>query len=169
MPITSCGAHEGPSAHAPRAEGLTIVLYDRFLPQANVLALDNARADPQGRTRREGLCINLLCTACGMTTTHQGQPDAVSVTGRWRERIMGPVFAFAGGSIIFIVVIIAFFFAVVYGFYTYKGSAINAHPADGLDGAPGAEAPSDPAGKSQIPDDPDRPDNEGSIPTHGTR
>ena len=71
----------------------------------------------------------------------------------------------SAGSTIFIVIIIA----TVFGFYTYKGSAINAHPSDGLDGAPGAEAPSDPAANSQIPDDPDQPDNDGSIATHGTR
>jgi len=82
---------------------------------------------------------------------------------------MNPVFAFAGGSFIFLAVIVAFFFVLVYSYYTYKGSAINAHPSDGLDGAPGAEAPSDPAGKSQIPDDHDRPGNDGSIATHGTR
>lgn len=82
---------------------------------------------------------------------------------------MSPPFAFAGGSGIFLVVIIALFLAVVYGFYTYKGSAINAHPSDGLDGAPGSEAPNHPAGQGQIPDDPSSPDNGGSIPTHGTK
>ncbi|MBV9197314.1 MAG: hypothetical protein JO168_24530 [Solirubrobacterales bacterium] len=79
------------------------------------------------------------------------------------------LFAVAGGSFIFIGVIIVFLLAVVYGFYTYKGSAINPHPNDGLDGAPGAQAPSDPAGQGQIPEDPEHPDNKGSIPTHGTR
>ena len=66
-------------------------------------------------------------------------------------------------------IIIVIIIATAFGFYTYKGSAINAHPSDGLDGAPGAEAPSDPAGSSRVPDDPDQPGNDGSVPTHGTR
>jgi hypothetical protein len=50
------------------------------------------------------------------------------------------IFAFAGGSFIFIGVTIAFSFAVVYGFYNVRGSGSKNHPNDGLYGAPGAAA-----------------------------
>ncbi len=50
---------------------------------------------------------------------------------------MNLIFAAGGGSVILIVIIIA----MAFGFYTYKGSAINAHPSDGLDGAPGERHP----------------------------
>ncbi len=52
-----------------------------------------------------------------------------------------PIAALAGGSLIFVVVIVAILFAVVFGFYTYRGSAITPHPSDGKDGAPGAAGP----------------------------
>lgn len=48
-----------------------------------------------------------------------------------------PIFALAGGSLIFAGFLVVFFFAIVFGYYTYKGSAINAHPHDGSDQAPG--------------------------------
>ncbi len=83
---------------------------------------------------------------------------------------MAPAFAVAGDTAIFIVILVLIIIAVAFGFYTYRGSAINAHPSDGLDGAPGSEAPSDPAGQGQIPEGPDQSGNEQSIPpTHGTR
>jgi hypothetical protein len=50
--------------------------------------------------------------------------------------------AFAGGSFIFLAVIIVFFLAVVYGFFTRRGSGINQRPTDGRGGAPGAEGSS---------------------------
>jgi hypothetical protein len=56
------------------------------------------------------------------------------------------ILALAGGSFTFLGVVIVLFFAVVYGFFTFSGSAINAHPSNGLDGAPGAAGPSDAAG-----------------------
>lgn len=49
-----------------------------------------------------------------------------------------PIAALAGGGLIFIVVIGALLFAVVFGYYTYRGSAINPHLSDGMDGAPGS-------------------------------
>jgi hypothetical protein len=56
------------------------------------------------------------------------------------------ILALAGGSFTFLGVVIVLFFAVVYGFFTISGSAINAHPSNGLDGAPGSAGPSDAAG-----------------------
>lgn len=81
-----------------------------------------------------------------------------------------PVFALAGGSFIFLAVIIAIFFAVVYGFYTYRGSAINPHPSDGLDGAPGSAGPSQASGNGRTSEDNDENiDVGGGFATHGTR
>lgn len=66
--------------------------------------------------------------------------------------------------------IVAIFFAVVYGFYTYRGSAINAHPSDGLDGAPGSEGPSQASGKGRTSEQNDESiDVGGGFATHGTR
>lgn len=42
-----------------------------------------------------------------------------------------PPLALAGGSWIFLVFIVVFFFAMVYGFYTRKGSGIDQHPIGG--------------------------------------
>jgi len=56
------------------------------------------------------------------------------------------VLAFAGGSFTFLAVIVVLFFAVVYGFFTVSGSAINQHPSDGLDGAPGSAGPCEASG-----------------------
>jgi len=83
---------------------------------------------------------------------------------------MTPIFAFGGGSLIFLGVIIAILLAAVYGFYTYRGSAINAHPSDDSDDAPGAEGPSDPAGSGRTSEDnPDEFSAGGGFSTHGTR
>lgn len=69
--------------------------------------------------------------------------------------------ALAGGSFIFVAILILIFAGVVYGFYTRQGSGIDEHPSDGLDGAPGAEGPSEVSGQDQ---------GEGSaLDTHGTR
>ncbi len=81
-----------------------------------------------------------------------------------------PIAALAGSSLIFIVVIIAILFAVIFGFYTYKGSAINAHPSDGLDGAPGSDEPSDAAGKGRVHEEhPDEFRAGGGFSSHGTK
>lgn len=80
------------------------------------------------------------------------------------------VYAFAGGSFIFLGVIILLFFAVVFGYYTYKGSAINPHPSDGRDGAPGSAGPSQASGKGRTSDDnDDELSAGGGFSTHGTR
>jgi hypothetical protein len=80
------------------------------------------------------------------------------------------IFALAGGGFILIGVIVLILFAVVFGFYTYRGSAINAHPDDGLDGAPGSAGPSDPAGKGRTSEDSDDEfSSGGGFSTHGTK
>lgn len=50
--------------------------------------------------------------------------------------------AFAGGSLIFLAFLIVFFFAIVFGFFTRRGSGINQRPSDGRGQAPGAEGSS---------------------------
>ncbi len=81
-----------------------------------------------------------------------------------------PIAAVASGILIFIVVIIALFLAVGYGYYTYRGSGINAHPSDGLDGAPGSAEPSQASGKGRVHEDNDGEFNAGGgFSTHGTR
>jgi len=79
------------------------------------------------------------------------------------------VLALAGGSFIILGVMIVFFFAIVYGFYTIKGSTINAHPSDGLDGAPGSEGPSEGSGKGRSSGEvsPDHSVGD-TFSTHGT-
>lgn len=52
------------------------------------------------------------------------------------------VFAAAGGSLIFLAVIVALFFAIAFGYYTRKGSGIDQHPTDGRGGSPGADGES---------------------------
>lgn len=69
--------------------------------------------------------------------------------------------ALAGGSLIFLGFIVLFFFALVYGFYTRKGSGINQRPSDGRGEAPGAE------GASSITTT-EGDGDERTIGTHGT-
>ena len=80
------------------------------------------------------------------------------------------VYALAGGSLILIGAIVLLFFAVVYGYYTLMGSAINAHASDGLDGAPGSAGPSQASGKGRTSEDaPDEFSAGGGFSTHGTK
>lgn len=80
------------------------------------------------------------------------------------------VFALAGGSFIFIGVIVLIFFAVVYGYYTVRGSAIDLHPNDGLDGAPGSAGPGEASGKGRSSEDHGGGISAGGdFSTHGTR
>jgi hypothetical protein len=51
--------------------------------------------------------------------------------------------ALAGGSLIFAGVIVVIFLAVVFGYYTRRGSAINQHPYADLDHNSGRETPSE--------------------------
>lgn len=75
-----------------------------------------------------------------------------------------------GGSFVFLGVMVAMFFGVVYGFYTYSGSTINPHPSGGLDGAPGASDPSQASGRGRTSEDhPDEFSVGGGFSTHGTR
>ena len=79
-----------------------------------------------------------------------------------------PILAVAGGSFIFLGVAVLLFFAIVFGYYTYRGSAINPHPHDGSDGAPGAAGPSDASGKGRVPEEhPDELSAGGGFSSHG--
>ncbi|MDQ6730295.1 MAG: hypothetical protein M3022_08330 [Actinomycetota bacterium] len=81
-----------------------------------------------------------------------------------------PIAALAGGSLIFIVVRIAILFAVIFGFYTYRGSAIDPHPSDGMDGAQGSDEPSSAAGKGRVHEEhPDEFSAGGGFSSHGTK
>lgn len=80
------------------------------------------------------------------------------------------ILALAGGSFIFLGVLVVLFFVIVFGYYTYRGSAINPHPHDGSDEAPGAAAPSQPSGQGRVPEEhPDEPSAGGGFSSHGTR
>ena len=80
-----------------------------------------------------------------------------------------PLAAVAAGTFIIIAVIVAIVLAVAFGYYTRSGSAINAHPNDGLDGAPGATDPSEFSGKGRTGEDPDDPSSPGGgLSSHGT-
>lgn len=79
------------------------------------------------------------------------------------------VVALAGGSFIFLAVIIVIFFAVVFGFFTISGSGIDKHPNDGLDGAPGSAGPSEASGMGRSPGNTSKDHNVGdTFSTHGT-
>ena len=72
----------------------------------------------------------------------------------------------AAGTGYFLAFVVVMFFAVVFGLYTRRGSAIDQHPDDGLDGAPGAKTPDGVAGSS-LTDEPE-PDRD-MFSEHGTR
>ncbi len=77
--------------------------------------------------------------------------------------------ALAGGSFIFLGFVVILFFAVVYGFYTIKGSAIDKHPNDGLGGSPGSEGPSEASGKGRSSGNTSEGNSVGdTFSTHGT-
>lgn len=74
---------------------------------------------------------------------------------------MAPPIGLAGGSWIFLVVILLILVGVIYGFYTRKGSGIDQHPHNAESQAPGAKGSSEISGKDE---------GEGSaFDTHGTR
>lgn len=81
------------------------------------------------------------------------------------------VFALLGGSFIVLAVAVVLFFAVVYGFFTIRGSGIGKHPNDGRDGAPGSEGPSEASGTGRTPGTPgDETHGPGdAFSEHGTR
>jgi hypothetical protein len=54
-----------------------------------------------------------------------------------------PVFALAGGSWIFVIFLVVFFFVIVYGYFTRIGSGIDETPYADLDGSSGPERPSE--------------------------
>ena len=79
------------------------------------------------------------------------------------------VVALAGGSFIFLGVVIVGLFAVVYGYFTITGSGIDEHPNDGRDGAPGAAGPSQASGMGRSSGDTSDGHGAGdTFSTHGT-
>ncbi len=78
-----------------------------------------------------------------------------------------PIYALAGGSLIFVGFWVVVVLVVAFSYYTYRGSGINAHPNDGSDGAPGAAEPSDAARPGRTPEAHEEVD--AGISTHGTR
>ena len=69
--------------------------------------------------------------------------------------------AAVGGSTIIVGFAVVMTIILAYTYYSIRGSAIAAHPNDGLDGSPGSEAPSD-AAKGRGADD------DGTFSSHGT-
>jgi hypothetical protein len=57
--------------------------------------------------------------------------------------------ALAGGSWIFLLVILLILAGVIYAFYTRAGSGIDEHPLDAREQAAGAEGPSEISGKDE--------------------
>ena len=83
---------------------------------------------------------------------------------------MTPVYAVTGWAFIVGAVFVAIVLAVAFSYYTYRGSAINAHPNDGLDGAPGSDEPSQASGKGRgRGEESDEPGTGGGFSTRGTR
>lgn len=79
------------------------------------------------------------------------------------------VIGLAGGSLIFLIVVVAIVFVLAFTYYSRRGNrGINAHPYGGAD-APGATEPSDSTGPGRIPEDHDHVDDRGRIPTYGTK
>ncbi len=75
---------------------------------------------------------------------------------------LAPPIALAGGSLIFLAVIVVLFFAFAYGFYSRRGSGIDQHPIGaGKAGRPGVGT--DPSRISSREDD-----TEGDINSFGT-
>jgi hypothetical protein len=74
------------------------------------------------------------------------------------------------GNVIMLIVGVLLFAGIVIGFYTYRGSAIHAHPAKSGNAPPGAREPSARGGKGRTPDDPYEDDAEtGAFESHGKR
>ncbi len=79
------------------------------------------------------------------------------------------VIGLAGGSLIFLIVVVAIVIVLAFTYYTRRGNrGIDAHPYDGSD-APGAAEPSDATGPGRIPEDHDHLGDQGRIPTYGTK
>ena len=79
------------------------------------------------------------------------------------------VVALAGGSFIFLGVVIVGLMGVIYGYFTITGSGIDQHPNDGSDGAPGAGGPSEASGMGRSTGDTSEGHGAGdTFSTHGT-
>ena len=82
-----------------------------------------------------------------------GRGAAMPATrGRWEsERMSASVMpiALAGGSFIFLGVLIVGMFGFIYGFYTRAGSGIDSHPTDSRGESPGAVGKTEASGQDQ--------------------
>jgi hypothetical protein len=54
--------------------------------------------------------------------------------------------ALAGGSFVFLAVILLLLVGLIYGFFTRSGSGIDSHPTDSRGGSPGAVGPTEASG-----------------------
>jgi hypothetical protein len=92
-----------------------------------------------------------------------------ATAGSWYNPCM-TVLAFAGGSWIFIGVVVLLLVGVIIGYYTYSGSGISPHPAKNTDASPGAREQSSASGKGQSPGGPLGEHSEGgAFDSHGGR
>ncbi|MDQ6731230.1 MAG: hypothetical protein M3022_13285 [Actinomycetota bacterium] len=81
-----------------------------------------------------------------------------------------PIAALAGGSLIFVVVIVAILFAVVFGFYTYREARSPPIPATGRMARPAQQVPNEASGKGRTSEDnPDEFSAGGGFSSHGTK
>jgi len=79
------------------------------------------------------------------------------------------ILAVTAGSWVIVLVAVVGFLVVAFGYFTYRGSAIDPHPNDGLDGAPGSEGPSNAAGQGRSSGDKSPGIGAGdTFSTHGT-
>lgn len=81
---------------------------------------------------------------------------------------MSSTLAAVGGSWIIVVFAVVMFVVLSYGYYSIKGSGIDAHPDDGQGGAPGAAGPSDVAKGRGAEGGTDGSSTGGTFSTHGT-
>ena len=69
----------------------------------------------------------------------------------------------AGGSLIFLGVIILLLGGVIFGFFTVKGSGIDHHPTDSRGESPGAVGPTEASGRDEGQGEAE------AFSSHGTR
>jgi hypothetical protein len=81
---------------------------------------------------------------------------------------MSSTLAAVGGSWIIVAFAVVMLVVLSYGYYSIKGSGIDAHPSDGLAGSPGSAGPSDVAkGRGSEGDGGDGATG-GTFSSHGT-
>ena len=156
---TECGA---PGIWAP-AGGPPVDHYG-----AVILSCAASRRTAPVASQRPALHVAYPGTAVRRSST-VGNQNSRRADSRCHERNVLPsasMVVLAAGTGYFLAFVVVMFFAVVFGLYTRRGSAIDQHPDDGLDGAPGAKTPDGVAGSS-LADEPE-PDRD-MFSEHGTR